>query len=393
MLDTRQAELGRQLAERPPLWAISAWGVPPSEAESAARRADWEKQAGIVGAYREAAGITDLAHALGPVPSGQAQLREAFHSAVVALQLADDQALLRAMGRGDLEAIVTAYDRAAAAAPRDVQAEIGEREHAWEDAQVRGHIAGYDMDAEAAAEAEAQGSDAAEDLAGLAVADAARREWAEAHAEDAEAAREAEAELRRRDQAERIPAPPGADHWPMTDAEFSAYLDQLVAAAEAQPNAAPAPEAEAERAATAEPAGEAEARQDWLMPAAEFDQYLDRLVAEAEGREWAPPEPEAETEPEPQPGPSSEAELQEQLGRIVARSEGREYVPRSGAEGGRGAAAGAYGRGRVPGEARPDGGRVRGPGVRAAATGAGAGTTAGASAGCGVLGEAPPDRP
>ena len=327
MLDARQAELGRQLAERPPLWAISAWGVPPSEAESAARRADWEKQAGIVGTYREAAGITDLAHALGPVPSGQAQLREAFHSAVVALQLPDDQAMLRAMGRGDLEAIVTAYDRAAAAAPRDVQAEIGEREHAWEDAQVRGHIAGYDMDAEAAAEAEAQGSDAVEDLAGLAVADAARREWAEAHAEDAEAARAAEAELRRRDQAERIPAPPGADHWPMTDAEFSAYLDQLVAATEAQPDAGPGREAEAERTAAAEPAGEAEARQDWLMPAAEFDQYLDRLVAEAEGREWAPPEPEAETETEPQPGPSSEAELQEQLGRIVARSEGREYVP------------------------------------------------------------------
>ena len=327
MLDARQAELGRQLAERPPLWAISAWGVPPSEAESAARRADWEKQAGIVGTYREAAGITDLAHALGPVPSGQAQLREAFHSAVVALQLPDDQAMLRAMGRGDLEAIVAAYDRAAAAAPRDVQAEIGEREHAWEDAQVRGHIAGYDMDAEAAAEAEAQGSDAVEDLAGLAVADAARREWAEAHAEDAEAARAAEAELRRRDQAERIPAPPGAGHWPMTDAEFSAYLDQLVAATEAQPDAGPGREAEAERTAAAKPAGEAEARQDWLMPAAEFDQYLDRLVAEAEGREWAPPEPEAETETEPQPGPSSEAELQEQLGRIVARSEGREYVP------------------------------------------------------------------
>ena len=81
-------------------------------------------------------------------------------------------------------------------------------------------------------------SDAAEDLARLAVADAARREWAEAHAGDAEAARAAEAELRRRDQAERIPAPPGADHWPMTDAEFSAYLDQLVAA-EAQPDARP----------------------------------------------------------------------------------------------------------------------------------------------------------
>ena len=67
--------------------------------------------------YREAAGITDPAQAIGPVPSGQAQLREAFHSAVVALELPDDQALLRAMGRGELEARVAAHDRAAAAGP------------------------------------------------------------------------------------------------------------------------------------------------------------------------------------------------------------------------------------------------------------------------------------
>ncbi len=204
MLDSRQAELGRQLAERPPLWAIDAWGVPPPEAESAARRADWEKRAGIVESYREAAGITDLAHAIGPVPSGQAQLREAFHSAVVALQLADDQALLRAMGRGELEARVAAHDRAAALAPPDVQAQIGERERDLEAAQDRAVSARYVMDAEAAAEADTDAENAAQDLARLAVADAARREWAEAHAGEAQAAREAEGELRRRDQGGRI---------------------------------------------------------------------------------------------------------------------------------------------------------------------------------------------
>ena len=143
--------------------------------------------------YREAAGITDPAQAIGPVPSGQAQLREAFHASVVALELPDDQALLRAMGRGELEARVAAHDRAIAIAPRDVQAEIGERERAWQDAQARAHVARYAMDAEAAAEAEAGAEDAAEDLARLAVADAARREWAEAHAGKAEAAQEAEA--------------------------------------------------------------------------------------------------------------------------------------------------------------------------------------------------------
>jgi len=209
MLDARQAELGRQLAGQPPQWALQAWGVPP---EPGAVRDEWERRAGLVGAYREAAGITDPAQALGPVPSRQAQLREAFHASVVALELPDDQALLRAMGQGDLEAKVAAHDRAAAAAPPDVQAQIGERETAWQGAQARAHWARYDMDAAAAAEADAEAADAEADLARLAVADAARREWAEAHAEVADAARAAEGELQRRGLAARIP---------VTDAEWA----------------------------------------------------------------------------------------------------------------------------------------------------------------------------
>src|SRR6185312_6374682 len=118
MLDTRQAELGRQVAAQPPEWALQAWGVPP--AEPGPLRDDWERRAGTVESYREAAGITDPAQAIGPVPTGQAQLREAFHASVRALELADDQALLKAMGRGQLEAQVSAYERAAALAPRDV---------------------------------------------------------------------------------------------------------------------------------------------------------------------------------------------------------------------------------------------------------------------------------
>jgi conjugative relaxase-like TrwC/TraI family protein len=320
MLDARQAELGRQLAGRPPLWAIDAWGVPPPATESAARRADWEKQAGIVGAYREAAGITDLAQALGPVPSGQAQLREAFNAAVVALQLADDQALLKAMGRGELEARVATFDRAAALAPPDVQAEIGEREQAWRAAQDSACSARYAMDAEEAARAEAQAADAEQDLARLAVADAARREWTEAHAGEAQAAREAEGELRRRDQGGRIaqageaaaPGPPLE-----TDAEFTARLDRIVAEAEGRP------EAEAGQD-QAQPEPEPEPFP--AMSEAEFSQHLDRLVAQAEGREWVPPEPEAEQEPEPQPERLSEAEFQAQLDRIVRDSQ-REPEP------------------------------------------------------------------
>jgi hypothetical protein len=194
--------------------------VPP--AEPGALRAEWERRAAIVGSYREAAGITDPAQAIGPIPAGQAQLREAFHASVVALELPDEEALLRAMGQGQLEAVVAEHDRAAAVAPPDVQAEIGKHELAWESAQARAHAARYAMDAEAAAEADAAAEDAAQDLARLAVADAARREWAEAHAGTTEAARAAARELRDRGLAGRIP---------VTDAE--------VAAAEPEPRATP----------------------------------------------------------------------------------------------------------------------------------------------------------
>ena len=64
-------------------------------------------------------------------------------------------------------------------------------------------------------EAEAEAEAAIEDLARLAVADAARREWTEAHAGLAARAEAAERELRARGLAERIP---------VTDAEVAAGL-------------------------------------------------------------------------------------------------------------------------------------------------------------------------
>ena len=136
-----------------------------------------------------------------------------FHASVRALQLPDEAALLKAMGQGELEAAVDEHDRAVALAPADVQAEIDQRAAEWEDAQVGAHMAGGAQDAEAQAGAEARAQDAAADLARLAVADAARREWTEAHAGLAARAEAAERELRARGLAERIP---------VTDAEVAA---------------------------------------------------------------------------------------------------------------------------------------------------------------------------
>jgi hypothetical protein len=278
MLDARQAELGRQLAAQSPEWALRAWGVPPARA--GALREDWERRAAVVESYREAAGITDPAQAIGPVPSGQAQLSEAFHASVLALELPGEQALLRAMGRGQLEAQVSAYERAEALAPRDVSAEL-----AAADRRCKSDIARAQAAREAGRDAEAETAEilagmTAEKLAGLRVADAARREWAEAHATEAAQARAAEAELRRRDQAERaVRAAQAAREHQLRrerEAEFRARLPQIVAEAEAryaaeagkaEPEAAwEQPKSQAQAEATPEPSwepGEAMADMDF----------------------------------------------------------------------------------------------------------------------------------
>ena len=210
LADERQAELGRQTARQAPEWAVRAWGRPP--AEPGALQDDWQQRAGLVGYYREIAGITDPAQAIGPAPSGQADLAELFRSSVRALQLPDEAALLKAMNRGQLEAQVQDYRRAEAVAPPDVQAEVGDREHMAEEARARAGAAIVAGDVAAQQEAEAEAARHAADLASLAVADAARREWREATAAQEAAAREAAAELRQRGIAERIP---------VTDAEVA----------------------------------------------------------------------------------------------------------------------------------------------------------------------------
>lgn len=117
------------------------------------------------------------------------------------------------------------------------------------------------------------------ELAGLRVADAARREWAEAHASQAAQARAAGAELRRRDQAERaVRAAQAARDQQLRrerGAEFRARLPQIVARAEAryaeagkaEPEAAwEQPESQAQAVLTPEPSrepGEAMADMDF----------------------------------------------------------------------------------------------------------------------------------
>ncbi len=196
MLDGRQAALGEGLAVNPPEWALRAWGDP--RAGSPAVQAEWQHRAGLVESYREAAGITDPQQAIGPVPAGKAHLAEAFHASVRALELPDDAALLKAMGRGQLEAQVQDYIRAEAVAPPDVQAEVGDVEHALEQSRDRADTAVLGGDVAALEDAETEAEKHSGELSRLSVADAARREWREANADLEERARASAAELRRR---------------------------------------------------------------------------------------------------------------------------------------------------------------------------------------------------
>jgi len=259
MLDARQAALGERLAANPPAWTVEAWGAPPGEPR--ALRDDWQRRAGLVESYREAAGITDPQQAIGPVPSGKAHLAEAFHASVRALELADEAALLRAMNQGQLEAQVQEYARAEAVAPADVQAQVGDLEHSFEEARTRKDEAELGGNLAAAETAETEAADYTRDLARLAVADAARREWREATVAQEAAAREATAELQRRGLAERIP---------VTDAEV------------AEVSAQPRPFPEIDPAEAARWKAEQQADRDAYRQA-EAEKWADRIpVTDAE---------------------------------------------------------------------------------------------------------------
>ena len=106
------------------------------------------------------------------------------------------------------------------------------------------------------------------------------------------------------------------------------------------------------------------ARREWAEAHAGDAQAAREAEAELRRRDQAERVAQAgEATPEAHAGTGEEFAIR--LDQMVAEAEGREWVP-PGPEAGGGAAARAACRGGVPGAARPDGGRSRGPGVRAA---------------------------
>ena len=325
-LDDRARELGVRAAERPQPWLLDRLGVLPPDA-SPALRADYERRAGIAASYREAAGITDPRQAIAVEPhTGNPELETFRRSAMNALEIPDEQAVLRSMTVGQLEAAVAEGDRAVAFAPPEVSADL----HAAAQAQADA----WAQHAEAQARGTQDEADGARDLAelmreqqaGLEPKQAAYESWSEATAEKRDVAGKAAAELARRQAEQGVDDVASlVDWWRQFEADAEAADRAIAAQQQAALDAGlPWPPV---RATGAEPEDEAEPEPGWWEVFEQQAEAADRAIAAQQqaaldaGEPWPPrrpglePSPEAEParkrepKPEPVPEPHPEPEV------------------------------------------------------------------------------------
>jgi hypothetical protein len=196
-LDERRRELGERLAAKPEPWLTRHLGV-LSPAASLALREDYVQRAGTAAAYRDARGIIDpqqaVSFGLHPGPELAALQRDTFQ----ALEIADEQAEIRAMSRGELEARVLEGERAQATAPPDVSRRLRPTAQAEADAWQQSEAAETEHDLAQAHNAWALAHQMAAEKSRLESASARYDEWSVQTAGTRETAGKAKAELQRR---------------------------------------------------------------------------------------------------------------------------------------------------------------------------------------------------
>jgi conjugative relaxase-like TrwC/TraI family protein len=222
LMDQRARELGSKAADKPPAWAVRYLGVPPHQ--NGRLRQDWIERVGQVASYRELTGHADPIEAIGPLPAtGAPEQREAWAACARALEMREEETGARSATRGELEARVTAYQRATAWAPHPVAADLEATSQAHADTNAQAEVAAaqaghsrQDRDRQAAQRARDRAADLADRQKLLNEADAARQLWHEHTADTRARANEAAAELARRGH----PQPPtgtGPDRLPGHD--------------------------------------------------------------------------------------------------------------------------------------------------------------------------------
>ena len=120
-MDDRQARIGQHAAGTQPLWATQALGDVPQDP---AGRAEWERSAGQLGAYREMFGYDHPGQAIGPEPATTSpEARAEWHTALGAMAKVDGIDV-RGLTDGQLHARRAAAQRETAWAPKYVGSEL-----------------------------------------------------------------------------------------------------------------------------------------------------------------------------------------------------------------------------------------------------------------------------
>lgn len=172
----------------------------------------------------------------GPYPG--LELEALRRDTVRALEIADEQAEIRAMSRGELEAQVLEGDRAQATAPRDTSSQLRMTAQAEADAWQQSADAEAELDHVRAGNAGSLATAMAAQTSRLEAANARYEEWSARTASTREIAGKAKAELQRRGQQPSAGGAPGPHSMAAWWREFQAAADAVDRAVQREHQAA-----------------------------------------------------------------------------------------------------------------------------------------------------------
>jgi conjugative relaxase-like TrwC/TraI family protein len=163
LADKRRDQLGEQIAETGPQWAMEALGMVPTN-ETA--RSSWVERAATVAAHRDLTGHNDTAGALpGPPKQGQVEAYASWRAAWRALGRDEASRAEAEMSDGQLRVRVRAYQREDAWAPDyvapDLSGTIQAAQRHRADAQLRAAEAEREADADQRAQLHRQATESA----------------------------------------------------------------------------------------------------------------------------------------------------------------------------------------------------------------------------------------
>lgn len=224
------AELGQQMAETKPQWAVEALGPVPDDP---AARTQWVESASVVAAHRELTRHDDQAEALGTAPKpGQVEAYASWHAAWRALGRPVADRAEAEMSTGQLRVRIAAYEREKVWAPSYVANELAATRQSAAARRNDGTLlnakanTAHDPDQRDDLRDQARYADAlAQTLVGqaadLEIADEARGQWYAHTAETRAAAERAAIELSTRDDAAKTSQPPPPRNGSLPDAPLT----------------------------------------------------------------------------------------------------------------------------------------------------------------------------